>query len=101
MSFDKAEQLRRAAEFEATQAAQGKVAPVIAPPVATPKPIKVPRDFKGVELRVGDTVVRAVVWSHTPLLEIREVTRIDGMKVYLDNSPQALRFPERVLIIPK
>lgn len=101
MNFNKAEQLRRAAEFEADQAAQGKVAPVIAQPVATPKPTKVPRDFKGVELRVGDSVARAVINGRTPLIEICEVTRVDGMKVYLNGSPQALHYPARVLILSK
>ena len=101
MSFNKVEQIRRAAEFENELAAQGKSAPVIIHPVAKPKPVNVPKDFKGVDLRVGDSVARAVVNGRTPLIEICEVTRVDGKKVYLDGSPQALRFPERVLILNK
>lgn len=30
---------------------------------------------------------------------IKEVTRVEGEKVYLNNSSQPLRFPERVAII--
>lgn len=55
-------------------------------------------DMRGNTFHVGCKVVRAV-GSTTPYLNICTVTKIDGSRMYLDNSHQPLRFPERLLII--
>jgi hypothetical protein len=57
------------------------------------------KDMKGFAFNVGCKVARAVMWGKSPKLDICEVTRIEGGKLYLDDSKQAIRFPERLLII--
>lgn len=58
-----------------------------------------PLDMKGFAFTVGCKVARAVVQGQSPALTICEVTRIEDGKVYLDNSKQAIRFTNRLLII--
>jgi hypothetical protein len=58
------------------------------------------KDMKGFAFNVGCKVARAVLWSsQSPRIEICEVTAIKDGKIYLDDSKQALKFPERLLII--
>jgi hypothetical protein len=57
------------------------------------------KDMKGFAFTEGCKVARAVLWGKSPKLDICEVTKITGDKLYLDNSKQAMRFPERLLII--
>jgi hypothetical protein len=57
------------------------------------------KDMKGFAFQVGCKVARAVMWGKSPKLDICEVTRIEDGKIYLDYSKQAMRFPERLLII--
>lgn len=57
------------------------------------------KDMKGFAFNVGCKVARAVVYGRSPQIEICEVTRIEDGKMYLDNSKQAIRYPDRLLII--
>lgn len=57
------------------------------------------RDMKGFAFHEGCKVARAVMWGKSPKLDICTVTKITDGKLYLDNSKQAIRFPERLLII--
>ena len=57
------------------------------------------RDMKGFAFNVGCKVARAVLWGKSPKLDICEVTRIEDGKIYLNDSKQAIRFPDRLLII--
>lgn len=44
-------------------------------------------------------MARAVIWGNSPRLEICTVTKIDGGKLYLDGSKQAIRALDRLVII--
>ena len=57
------------------------------------------KDMKGFAFNEGCKVARAVLWGKSPVLDICTVTKIKDGKIYLDNSKQAMRFPERLLII--
>jgi hypothetical protein len=57
------------------------------------------KDVQGFTFTVGCRVARAVVWGNSPRLEICTVTKIDGGKLYLDNSKQAIRALDRLVII--
>ena len=57
------------------------------------------KDMKGFAFNVGCKVARAVMWGKSPKLDICEVTRIEDGKIYLDDSKQAIRYPDRLLII--
>ena len=46
----------------------------------------------------GCQVLRPVMWGKSPMIELCKVTRIDGSKLYLDDSKQPIRFPERLVI---
>lgn len=56
------------------------------------------KDMKGFTFNVGDEVARPVLWGKSPHIELCTVTRIQDGKLYLDDSKQAMRFPERLLI---
>jgi hypothetical protein len=58
-----------------------------------------PLDMKGFAFNVGCKVARAVMSGQSPRLDICEVTRIKDGKIYLNNSRQAITFPDRLLII--
>ena len=55
--------------------------------------------MKGFAFNEGCKVARAVLWGKSPMLDICTVTKIKDGKIYLDDSKQAMRFPERLLII--
>jgi hypothetical protein len=57
------------------------------------------KDIQGFTFTVGCKVARAVIWGNSPRLEICTVTRIDDGKLYLDNSKQAIRALDRLVII--
>lgn len=57
------------------------------------------RDTRGVEIKLGDTVARAVVYGHTPSIRIQLVTRIENGKVFLDHSNQPIRNSDAVIVI--
>ncbi len=57
------------------------------------------KDLKGFAFNEGCEVARAVLYGKSPMIEICTVTKIKDGKLYLDNSKQAMRFPERLLIV--
>ena len=57
------------------------------------------KDMTGFAFNEGCKVARAVMWGKSPKLDICVVTKIKDGKLYLDDSKQAIRFPERLLII--
>lgn len=57
------------------------------------------KDVQGFTFTVGCKVARAVIWGNSPRLEICTVTKIEGGKLYLDNSKQAIRALDRLVII--
>lgn len=57
------------------------------------------KDIQGFTFTVGCKVARAVIWGNSPRLEICTVTKIDSGKLYLDNSKQAIRALDRLVII--
>ena len=54
--------------------------------------------MKGFTFNVGDEVARPVLYGKSPHIELCIVTKIQDGKLYLDESKQAMRFPERLLI---
>jgi hypothetical protein len=56
------------------------------------------KDKLGFAFNEGCKVVRAVLWGKSPILEICTVTKISNGKLYLDDSKQPMKFPERLLI---
>ena len=57
------------------------------------------KDMYGYEFNVGCKVARAVVSGRSPFISICTVTRIEDNRLYLDDSPKAINFPNRLLII--
>lgn len=58
-----------------------------------------PEDKLGKYIHIGDYVLRAVISGKSPGLVYCEVTRVEGTKVWLDNSLQAIRFNNRLVIV--
>lgn len=58
-------------------------------------------DVRGKTFVVGQRVARAYKLGAVDgvAVKITEVTKIDGDNVYLDHSPQPIRFPARLAII--
>ena len=56
-------------------------------------------DMKGFRFSEGCTVARAVMWGKSPVIELCTVTRIENGRMYLNESKQHIRFPERLLIV--
>lgn len=57
------------------------------------------KDKLGFAFNEGCKVARAVMIGKSPVIDICKVTAIKDGKLYLDNSKQHIRFPERLLII--
>lgn len=96
MSFDKQAQRQRALNQTQALLKSGFATPVNPIPV---KKVEGPKDMQGVELAVGQKVARAVILNHSPFINVCTVTKLADGKVYLDNSPRAIRVPERLLIL--
>jgi hypothetical protein len=56
------------------------------------------KDMKGFTFSVGDEVARPVLYGKSPHIELCIVTKIQDGKLYLNDSKQAMRFPERLII---
>lgn len=58
-------------------------------------------DVQGKMFVVGQKVARAylIYAGEGPACEIARVTRVEGEKVYLNDSKRAMTFPERLAII--
>lgn len=63
--------------------------------------MKTATDVCGLTFVVGDLVAVAAKYYLVDGLhvEVKQVTKVDGDKVYLNDSRQPLRFPERVAIL--
>ena len=58
------------------------------------------KDKLGREFRYGDTVARPVRYGASgAYIDLVKVTCVDGDKIYLNESKQAIRFPDRLIII--
>lgn len=57
------------------------------------------KDMKGFAFNEGCKVARAVIYGKSPMLDICTVTKIKEGRIYLDDSKQPIKFPERLLII--
>jgi len=58
------------------------------------------QDVLGKTFEVGQKVARAVKLSFDVVtVEVQVVTKLDGDKVYLNDSKQPMKFPERLAII--
>ena len=57
------------------------------------------KDMRGDTFTVGCKVARAVLFGKSPVINICEVTQITGDKLYLDNSKQPIKIPDRLLIV--
>lgn len=57
------------------------------------------KDLKGFTFTLGCTVARAVLFGKSPVIELCKVTRIDSGKLYLEDSKQPMKIPNRLLII--
>lgn len=55
--------------------------------------------MNGFAFNLGCKVARATMWGKSPRIEICEVTRMEDGKLYLDDSKQHIRYPDRLLII--
>lgn len=57
------------------------------------------KDMKGFAFNEGCKVARAVLWGKSPMIEICTVTKIKEGRLYLNDSKQPIKFPERLLIV--
>lgn len=57
------------------------------------------KDHLGQTYQVGDRVVKPATSGRSAVLEIRTVAKIEGGKIWLDNSHVPLNYPGRCLII--
>ena len=57
------------------------------------------KDMKGFAFNEGCKVARAVLWGKSPMIEICTVTKIKEGRLYLDDSKQPIKFPDRLLIV--
>lgn len=53
------------------------------------------------EFAIGDTVIRAYVVRSSGHMHLCKVTDIKDGKLYLDNSKQAIQYPNRLIIWEK
>lgn len=58
-------------------------------------------DMLGRAFTLGDVYVKAYIAGRSPNLEICEVTRLDGGKIYGNGSHVNVKYPGRCLIVPK
>jgi hypothetical protein len=56
------------------------------------------KDMHGYGFTLGCKVARPVLYGKSPFIEIAVVTRIENGKLYLNESKQPMKHPERLLI---
>jgi hypothetical protein len=59
------------------------------------------KDMQDRHFEIGDQVAYAHRVGNTAYLDIRVVTRIEGGKLYLNNSKVAINFPHRLLNVSR
>lgn len=59
------------------------------------------KDMRGIEITIGDTVAKGVTLNQAGSagIDLCKVTRVDGDKIYLDDSKRPMRLPERLLVV--
>jgi len=59
------------------------------------------RDMRGTEFKVGQEVAKGITLNQqgSTGIKICKVTRIDGDKVYIDDSSRPMKFADRLLIL--
>jgi hypothetical protein len=57
-----------------------------------------PIDRLGKEIKLNDLVLRAVQHGKSPALNVCLVTKVEGSKVWLDGSPAAIIFNDRLAV---
>jgi hypothetical protein len=58
-----------------------------------------PNDMRDIAFVVGDRFVKSVQSGRSSSIQICTVTRVEDGKVYADNSPRAINYPGRCLIV--
>lgn len=58
----------------------------------------IPKDRVGKEITLGCTVLRAITLGKSPALDLCTVTRVEYDTIWLDNSPMAIRFNDRLVV---
>lgn len=58
-------------------------------------------DKFGKEIKIGDSILRAVMIGRSPRIELRTVREIRDNKIYLDDSHVGIQFPNRLVIFNK
>ena len=105
MKMDKNAQRLRAQQFSQGSGQQTVIHAVPQQPVkkaakkVAPKQHFVVIDKVGNTLKVGDIVLRAVIAGNSPALRQCKITKIEGTKVWLDGSNQALIYTNRLVKI--
>lgn len=56
------------------------------------------KDMMGIEIKVGQLVLKPTLWGRSPVIEQRIVTAIIGDKIYLDDSKVAIKIPDRLVV---
>lgn len=59
------------------------------------------KDKFGVEIKVGDTILKPLILGRSPFIDKRIVREIRDGKLYLDDSKVAIRYPERLVVFNK
>lgn len=59
------------------------------------------KDMRGIEFTIGDTVAKGITLNQAGSagIQLCKVTRVDGEKVYLDDSSRPMKYPDRLLIV--
>jgi formylmethanofuran dehydrogenase subunit D len=58
-----------------------------------------PKDMRGVDIRVGDRVVRGSSSGRAVSIQVVEIGRVEDGKVYVVGSKVKINFPGRLLIV--
>jgi len=61
--------------------------------------MKALKDMRGTVIKVGDTVIKAEAQNRSPHLTIREVTRIEDGRMWLDGSTVPIVYPSRLIVL--
>jgi hypothetical protein len=52
----------------------------------------------GVEIKIGDVVLKPTMLGRSPIIEERKVSDIRNGKIYLDESKVAIQYPDRLVV---
>lgn len=57
------------------------------------------KDFLGRELKVGQRVAKATAFGRSACIEVKEVSRVEGINVYLNGWHQPVMYTGRLVIL--